>query len=115
METLQVRRRVVGAADSHGTKAITWAAGTDWVVDGYAPGAAGSSIGNSEPFRPNRDLSLILWTVYAPANADAPMELDRVVLGGVEYDVEGRPDDWTHGPWPHPTAGIVVELKVAEG
>jgi hypothetical protein len=29
--------------------------------------------------------------------------------------VEGRPADWTKGPWPHPTAGIVVELKRAEG
>lgn len=115
METLQVRRRVVGTADSHGKKAITYAEPADWVVDGYAPGAAGSSVGNSEPARPNRDLSLILWSVYAPASDDAPTELDRVILGGVEYEVDGRPDDWTHGPWPHPTAGIVVELKRAEG
>lgn len=107
--TLQVKRRISGTKDAHGKPAITYATATDWLVHGYAPGA------NVEPTNPNRDLSLILWTVYAPANDDAPAELDRVVLEGAEYAVEGRSADWTNGPWPHPTAGIVVELKRAEG
>ena len=46
---------------------------------------------------------------------DVEIALEPFTLGGEEYEVEGRPADWTHGPWPHPTAGIVVELKRAEG
>lgn len=107
--TLGVKRRQAGATDAHGNPVVTYAAPTDWHVHGYAPGA------NVDPANPNRDLSLILWTVYAPASDEAPGELDKVVLDGVEYAVEGRPADWTKGPWPHPTAGIVVELKRAEG
>lgn len=107
--TLQVKRRQLGAVDGHGNPAVTHAAPADWPVHAYAPGA------NDEPSQSNRDLSLILWTVYAPANDLAPTELDLVVLDGVEYAVEARPDDWTHGPWAHPTAGLVVELKRAEG
>lgn len=107
--TLGVKRRVVGSADAHGKKAITYATAVDWPVHAYAPGAS------TEPAAPNRDLSLILWTVYAPADGLVPTELDRVVLEGVEYAVEGRPADWTNGPWAHPTAGTVVELKRAEG
>lgn len=107
--TLGVKRRVEGGKDAHNNPVVTYAAATDWVVDGYAPGA------NVEPGSPNRDLSLILWTIYAPVDPSAPTELDRVVLDGDEYAVEGRPGDWTKGPWPHPTAGIVVELKRPEG
>lgn len=107
--TLGVKRRTEDDEDAHGNPVVTYDDAEDWVVDGYAPGA------NVDPGNPNRDLSLILWTVYAPNNADAPTELDRVVLDGAEYDVEGRPGDWTKGPWAHPTAGIVVELKRPEG
>lgn len=107
--TLQVKRRKLGTKDSHGKKTVTYGSAIDWPVSGIAPGA------NIEPGAPNRDLSLILWTVYAPVDENQPTELDRVVLGGVEYDVAGRPADWTSGPWGHPTAGVVVELKRAEG
>lgn len=107
--TLGVKRREVGAVGSHGKQAITFAEPIDWPVTAIAPGA------NEEPANPNRDLSLVLWTVYAAAHANQPTELDRVVLDGVEYAVEGRLDDWTRGPWTHPTAGSVVRLKRAEG
>jgi hypothetical protein len=107
--TLKVKRRQNGSTDAHGNPTITYAAGVDWPVHGYAPGA------NVEPGQANRDLSLILWTVYAPAGGNAPGELDLVTLDGADYAVEGRPADWTKGPWPHPTAGMVVELKRAEG
>lgn len=109
MQTLKVKRRQVGAKDPHGNPVVTYADGIDWPVHGYSPGA------NVEPGQPNRDLSLILWTVYAPAGGNAPSELDLVTLEGTDYAVEGRPADWTKGPWQHPTAGIVVELKKAEG
>lgn len=107
--TLQVKRRQAGSKDSHGNKAVTYAAPADWVVRGYAPGA------NVEGTDLHRDLSVVLWTVYADATDDVPGELDLVVLNGVDYAVEGRPADWTHGPWHNPVAGVVVELKRAEG
>ncbi|HEY4268413.1 MAG TPA: hypothetical protein VGM94_09505 [Galbitalea sp.] len=107
--TLAVKRRQTGSRDSHGKPSVTYAAGVAWPVHGYAPGA------DATRSDANRDLSLILWTVYAPADNLAPGELDLVTLGGVDYMVEGRPDDWTKGPWLHPTAGLVVELKRAEG
>lgn len=112
--TLGVKRRQIGAKDEHGKPAKTYAAATDWSVYGYAPGASGPGLDGGTD-RPNRDLSIVQWTVYAPADDSAPTELDRVVLDGDEYDVFERPADWTKGPWPHPTAGLVVLLKRAEG
>lgn len=107
--TLGVRRLIVGSEDSHGNAVKSYAPATDWVVRGYAPAA------NTEGTDPARDTSQILWTIYADATTDIPGELDLVVLGGVEYAVEGRPADWTHGPWFNPVAGVVVELKRVEG
>lgn len=107
--TLQVKRRQLGATDAHGKPAVTYAAPVDWPVHGIAPGAS------TMPERANRDLSLIEWTIFAPADALVPGELDLVVLDGNDYAVAARPDDWTRGPWPHPTAGAVVELKRPEG
>lgn len=107
---LQVRRRSTSATkDRHGNAVVSYEGPIPWPVHGYAPGAS------DQPTRPNRDLSLIAWTVYAPVGGNAPGELDRVVLNGDEYDVEARPADWSQGPWVHPTAGLVIELKRAEG
>lgn len=108
-QLLQVRRLQLGAEDAHGNQAEAHGDPEPWTVRGYAPGA------NVENGDPHRDLSVILWTVYADVSADIPAERDLVVLGGVEYAVEGRPADWTKGPWANPVAGVVVELKRAEG
>lgn len=109
MTTLGVRRRILGATDAHGNPIISYADPTDWPVWGLAPGA------QTENPADNRDLSVIAWTVYAPVSDAAPTELDRVVVDGDEYDVNARPADWTRGLWPHPTAGLVVELRRTEG
>lgn len=109
MLTLSVLRRIPGATDAHGNPVTAYGTGTQWEVWALAPGSM------QEPGDPNRDLSLIVWTVYAPNNADAPTEYDRVIVDGEEFEVDGRPQDWTRGPWPHPTAGVVVELRRAEG
>lgn len=106
---LGVRRRQEGATDSHGNPVATYSAAADWAVWALAPGAS------AEPGQQGRDLSLIAWTVYAPKGDDAPGVRDRVVLDGREFEVDGEHEDWTRGPWPHPTAGIVVLLRLAEG
>ena len=109
MTTLLVARRAAGATDAHGNPVTAYGTGTPWEVWALAPGA------QDEPGDTNRDLSLVEWTVYAPNNADAPTEYDRVIVDGDMFEVVGRPQDWTRGPWSHPTAGLVVELRRAEG
>lgn len=107
--TLGVRRYAGTGRDSHGNPVTSYDEPVDWPVYGYAPGAS------EEPHDPNRDLSVVLWTVYAPVGGNAPTERDLVVLPDGEYEVEGRPADWSHGPVVIPGAGVVVELKRAEG
>jgi hypothetical protein len=106
---LQVRRRIKGDLDRHNNPTVTWSDPTPWTVRALAPGAS------SEPTEPNRDASLIVWTIYSDASADVPGEHDRVVVLGEEFEVVGRPSDWTKGPWHHPTAGVVTELQRWEG
>jgi hypothetical protein len=101
---LGVRRLVPGAKDAHGNPIASHAPPVEWLVYAYAPGANEEQGGNS-------DVSLVEWTVYAPVSDDAPGEFDLVRVEGVDYAVEGRPADWTRGPWENPLAGLVVQLK----
>lgn len=107
--TLQVRRYSSSTKDAHGNTAAVFGEPQDWTVRGLAPGSM------EEPGRTNRDLSVIEWTVYADRSNDAPTERDRVLVDNEEFSVEGRPSDWTRGPWATPGAGIVVELRRPEG
>jgi hypothetical protein len=109
--TLQVLRRIVDSenTDAHGNPITTYADPVDWEVDGLAPGA---SVENSVD---NRDLSIVVWTVYAQPSANAPSDLDLVMVGDDTFAVNAHRADWTQGPWMHPTAGDVVQLKRPEG
>lgn len=107
--TLQRRTYAGTGSDSHGNDVDTWADPVDWPVHAYASGA------NDEPAEQGRDLSNVLWTVYAPADGNAPGARDRVVLEGVEYAIEGQPRDYSHDPWQHRIGGVVVYLKNPEG
>lgn len=106
--TLTVREPSSGAPDEFGNVTQTWAERT-WRVHGVAPG------GMNEPDQPNRDLSLIVFTVLGPKTGAPTSERAQIRVDGEWFDIEGRPKDWTRGPWPHPTAGVVVELIRAEG
>lgn len=108
MVTLSVKRRSLGSKDAHGNPAPSFADPIPWCVYGLEPIT-------SERDTVDRDLSVIGWKVYAPPRANAPTELDRVVVDGDDYEVEGRRADWDEGPWSHPTAGDVVVLRRAEG
>lgn len=85
----------------------------DWPIFFYVEGAA-----TVEQLQPNRDLSVLAYTIAGPSQG-RPGERSQVRLPGAEsddwHDVNGRPKDYTHGPWVHPTAGVVVELRKAEG
>lgn len=80
-----------------------------WTVHAIAPGAM------REPSEPNRDLSIIAYTLYGPAAGAPTSAAAQVVLDGVTYSVDGTPKDWTRGPGPVGVGGVVVELTRAEG
>ena len=107
--TLGVRRYSGTVKDAHGNATVSFAAAVDWPVRQVDPGAM------SEPLEARRDASVVVFTVHANPHANTPTERDRVVVDGVEYAVNGRPKDWTRGPWRNPVAGVVVELRNVEG
>ena len=106
---LGIKRLTTGAPDSHGNASETLAAAEDWWVYGLAPGD------NVEPSQANRERSDVVWTVFAPADESAPTERDVVVVDEEDFKVEGRPEDWTRGPFGPGNAGLVVKLKRMEG
>lgn len=97
-----------GVADGRGNVEGGWADPVDLRVHSVAPGAT------DEPGTAARDLSLIAWTIHAPAGTDVGPR-DLIVVGGREYRVNGEMRDWTKGPWSMPIAGVVIELLRAEG
>lgn len=105
---VMVERYNPGARDAHGNAVDGWQAPVTVKAVFIAPGDM------SEPGSANRDSSEIAFTVAFPAGT-VLSERDRIVLDGDEYQIDGRPDDWTRGPWPHPTAGVVAKLRRVEG
>ena len=106
---LAVRRRIEGAKDGHGNSVQQWGDPIAWMVRQVDPGAS------VRPFEQGRDLSMVLFTVHSDAGPNVPTEFDLVVVDGVEYAVQGRPSDWTRGPFPNPAAGVVTFLKAVSG
>ena len=106
--TLGHRVRSLGALDAHNNAVDAWADPVPILVHGVAPGAS------QEAVAAGRDVSSVAWTVYAPAGTVVGRR-DRIVWQGVEYAVQGEPADWSHGPWPFPGAGVVIELTAWEG
>lgn len=107
--TLQVRTRTSTTDDGLGNVDTEWSAERPWNVRQIDPGQS------AEPYLPNRDLSSVEYAVHAGKTGDVPGEDDQVQVDGVWFDVDGKPADWTRGPWPNPVAGVVVLLKRVEG
>lgn len=105
---LGLRKFTPGVKDERGNTIDAWGDPVTIRVHGVAPGAM------DEPGSAARDLSLIAWTVYAPAGHGIAAR-DLIVLNGREYRINGEPRDWTMGPWDMPIAGSVIELTRAEG
>lgn len=75
---------------------------TTTVVDGvFAPG------GSTETTQAG-DTVVTQPTVYLPA--PAPAAIDQVIVGGVTYEVQGDPADWSIQP--NPFTGWVPDLPV---
>ncbi len=107
--TLKYRPFTGTGTDAHGNTVKTFGPPVDWPVYSYSSGP------NASPYDANREhLSQVLWTVYAPVDG-LPDERDRVTLGGVDYDIDGQPRDYSHDPWGHEVGQAVVYLKEAKG
>ena len=108
MQTLTARGFTESGVDDFGNPVRTWVE-RSWTVFGLAPGAV------QDPMQPNRDASVVAWTVYAPPGAATPTDADQVLVDGVWFPVNGKPADWTRGPFGPSPGGIVVELRKVEG
>lgn len=107
--SVTVHRYTLGDADAHGNPVESWVPdATATPVHAVAPGASLDAI------QSGRDVSEVLWTVYAPAGT-AVGPRDRIAWLGEVYHVNGEPRDFTHGPWVNPAAGVVIELRRTEG
>lgn len=89
--------------------------GYDWSLP-YSidiPGCAFNPGRSSEPLQDARTAVSTQPEVYAPPGSDiAPG--DRLVVRGVEYEVDGEPADW-RSPFTGWEPGMVVALKRTEG
>lgn len=108
---LRVRRYQGEEEDAHGNQVPVWGDPQPWRVYYLAPGPSGEITD-----RTREEMTRIVWNIGAPKTSAAPGERDLVLIGDDEFQVEGRPLDYTRTPWPpHPTAGVVVELHRVEG
>lgn len=103
-----VRKYSGTTRDALGNLTPLWAAPVQVPVHWGSPGAM------DEPGQKNRDASRVAWSLCVPPGTPIG-ERDRVVWQGEEFDVSGRPRDWTLGPWPNPVAAVVVELERTDG
>jgi len=95
-----------GVEDAHGNPVKAWAAPVDRGVYAWAPA------GTSEP-EAGRDEVTWDLDLYGPAGFTAG-SLDRFVVDGDEFEVEGRVRDFNHGPFGF-MPGVVVRLRRVEG
>lgn len=105
------RQRAAAATDpySDDDTDLDWSDPDELPIDGVAV-APGPSLESAEAGRTRLDVDL---TLYLPFGADV-LPLDRVVVRGDTYSVEGSRDDW-HNPFTGLDAGSVVEVRRVKG
>lgn len=106
--TVQLVVWSAGVEDAHGNAADVYADPVDHKVYGWGPAGA-----PAEPAASGRNPVLWDLDVYAPPEFPARAH-DRMIVGGVLYDVEGHPEDFTTGPFGF-FPGMRVSLKRVEG
>lgn len=105
--TVGVMTYTEGAVDDFGDPEDVWSTPAEVPVYGWAPAATG------EPFEANRDVVTWDLDLYAPSGFTVGPR-DRVVVLGVEYEVEGVVESFDFGPFGF-TPGCRVRLKRVEG
>lgn len=106
--TAAYRAYHLGPKDSYGNRQKLHSDPVEFPVFWVAPGAMDTFTA------PGRDASAIVWTLATPSPCPV-LEHDLVILDGDEYRLNGRPKDWTKGPWPNPVAAVIIELIRKEG
>lgn len=104
--TIGVRRYLGGVEDAHGNVTDTWAAEEQVGVYAIAPA------GSDEPGA-GRDAVTDDLDVYAPPSVDIGPR-DKLTINGSPYDAEGRPADYTQGPYTS-RPGVVIRARRVEG
>lgn len=104
--TVLVRRHTQTGED-YGTPVYGWGQPEPVQVYGWAAPTS------TEPKLAGHDRLVVDVEVFAPEAS--VHHLDRVVLPDGEYTVEGRPEDYTHSPFPGGEGGYVWNLRRVEG
>ena len=112
-ETVPVGVRAAGSVtvDGYGQQEVTYAPAVRVLVVGVAP-----RDGTAEPYVTAREAVTHGVAVYSYQRICGAR--DRLVWpfpGGTEYDVDGEPSDYRHGPWGDGVAGVVTFGKYADG
>jgi hypothetical protein len=103
-QTVTLVRRTKGAPDALGND--TWTTSASTVQGVYVPGTSTEQI-------QAKDTLVVQASVLLPAGTSLRY-VDSVVIGGVTFDVDGEPIDWTH-PMTGWRPGVQVNLRRAEG
>lgn len=104
--TVGLRVYTPSAKDKYGDAVESWSAPIDLAVYSVAPRSS------DEP-EEGRNAVVSGVSLHAPPGTPVG-PLDRVVIDGVEYEVEGEIADWTRGPFGF-ASGVVIDLKRTEG
>lgn len=109
--TLTVRRWLPdGVPNPHGYVEAAYGDPETFKAHAIAPG----SMPEAETTSAGRDMSEILWTVYAPAGTSIHSK-DLVTFNGTEYEVDGDPRDYGYSPFSNSVGGVTIALKKQEG
>lgn len=107
-ESVIVRRGTVTASGRRNDTTVDWSDPTDTPVSDCLIAPRSSSEDND-----GRTGVIVGVTVYMPTGTDV-VATDRLVIRGVEHDVDGEPGDWRTPEHPE-CDGIEVAAKRTEG
>lgn len=105
------RQRATATTDPYSGEAtdLSWDDPDELAIEGVAV-APGATAETAEADRERLDIE---FTLYLPYGADVK-PLDRVVVRGTAYDVEGKPADWRN-PFTGSEPGTVVQVRRVGG
>lgn len=105
--TVDILPHSAATFDDYGNPTESYGAPVSWPVYGWSP--AGSREANGWQRQVTADLQ-----VYGPPPPVAISPSDRIVVAGDAYDVEGKVEDYDHGPFGF-APGVVVNLRQVAG
>jgi hypothetical protein len=105
--TVTVRRFTAGEPDVHGNETGAWSDLALLKGCAFDPGSS------SEPRLPGQDRVVVEPTLYAAHDAPA-IPQDRVIVEGVEYEVDGVARRWSN-PFTGSKVGCVLSLRRVDG